>query len=220
MSRPLLVLLALPLLAGAGLPHARGVCTDSYTVLGGDTLYSIARLCRSSVGAMARANRLGSGRTIEVGQRLLVPGRSRSVRTFQQEVRPAPVREGEVRARAAREAPTRAPEPRDYRMERGDTLYSLARWAGVSLRALLAANPGIDPHKMEIGDRVILPDGARDPARSRARERGAERAPRHRPPPRRQPRPEEAAPPPPPSMPEADEYKPEENGDESDVPGM
>jgi len=219
MSRPLIVLLALPLLVGAGLPHARGVCTDSYTVLRGDTLYSIARLCRSSVGAMARANRLRSGRTIEVGQRLLVPGRSRSVRTFQQEVRPAPVREA-VRAHPPRHEPPAAPEPRAYRMERGDTLYSLARWAGVSLRALLAANPGIDPHKMEIGDRVILPDGARDPARSRARERGAERAPRHRPPPRRQPRPEEAPPPPPPAMPEEDEDKPEENGDEPDVPGM
>ena len=60
MSRPLAMLSLLPLLAAAGLPHARGVCTDSYTVMRGDTLYSIARLCRSSVGAMARANRLAS----------------------------------------------------------------------------------------------------------------------------------------------------------------
>ena len=57
-------------------------------------------------------------------------------------------------------------------MARGDTLYSLARWAGVSLRALLAANPGIDPAQ----DRDRRPgppaSNARDPAPARARERG------------------------------------------------
>ena len=106
-----------------------------------------------------------------------------------------------------------------YRIERGDTLYSLARWAGVSLRALLAANPGIDPRKIEIGDLVRMPEGARDPARARARERGTARPPTPPLPPQR-PRPEQAAPPPPPPMPDDDEDKPDDTGDEPDVPGM
>lgn len=59
-----------------------------------------------------------------------------------------------------------------YAFVRGDTLYSLARWARTSVGALLAANPGIDPAKIEIGDVVRLPAGARDPAPMRFREFG------------------------------------------------
>lgn len=216
MSRPLAALSLLPLLAAAGLPHAQGVCTDSYTVMRGDTLYSIARLCRSSVGAMVRANRLASPAGIEIGQRLAVPGRSASVPAFHEEIKeePAPVREERPPAGEARD------ERGGYRIERGDTLYSLARWAGVSLRALLAANPGIDPHKIEIGDLVRLPDGARDPARARARERRAVGAPiRPTPPaPPRRPEPPAAMPPAPPAP--DDESKPDDTGDEPDLPGM
>jgi LysM repeat protein len=218
MSRPLAALVFLPLLAGAGLPHAQGVCTDSYTVMRGDTLYSIARLCRSNVAAMARANRLASPAGIEVGQRLVVPGRRGSVPAFHREVKeePAPA-PSPPPVRDRRQQPPR--EAAGYRIERGDTLYSLARWAGVSLRALLAANPGIDPREIEIGDLVMLPGGARDPARARARERRGSRAPAPPLPPR-PPRPEQAAPPPPPPMPNEDENKPDEMGDEPDVPGM
>ena len=57
-------------------------------------------------------------------------------------------------------------------MVRGDTLFSLARWANVSLASLMAVNPGIDPHKIEIGDRIRLPSSARDPVAPRRRERG------------------------------------------------
>jgi len=59
-----------------------------------------------------------------------------------------------------------------YAMTRGDTLYSLARWSRVSLPALLAANPGIDPRAIEIGDVIRLPSGAARPQLARARERG------------------------------------------------
>jgi LysM repeat protein len=59
-----------------------------------------------------------------------------------------------------------------YAFVRGDTLYSLARWAGTNVPALLAANPGVDPTRIEIGDVVRLPAGARDPAPMRFREYG------------------------------------------------
>jgi len=162
MSRPLATLSLLPLLVAAGLPHARGTCGETYVVMSGDTLYSIARLCRSSVGAMARANRLASPAAIETGQRLVVPGRDVSVPAFRREVK---------------EEPAAPRQTRSYPIDRGDTLYSLARWAGVSLRALLAANPGVDPARIEIGDRIRLPSNARDPAPARARERGRAAAP-------------------------------------------
>jgi LysM repeat protein len=152
MSRAVAAALLLTL-AGASAPRPTA-CEDGYRVVRGDTLYSIARRCGTSVAAIARASGIRNPHRIEVGQRLVIPGARRT-------------------AVAAR------PEgPLVYHMARGDTLYSLARWSGTRLPALLAANPGIDPHKIEIGDPIRLPAGAVSPERARARERGSAATPR------------------------------------------
>jgi LysM repeat protein len=159
MSRPLLAT-SLFLAAGIGLtalsPPAR-LCSGSHVVVRGDTLSRIAWRCRSSVAAIARASGIANPDLIRVGQRLLIPGQAAAAA-------PAP-----PPARQARRAPG------SYRVQAADTLYSLARWARTSLPVLLAANPGIDPRKIEIGDAVRLPAGAADPAEMRAIERGVVR---------------------------------------------
>ncbi|MEA3012361.1 MAG: hypothetical protein QOD42_906 [Sphingomonadales bacterium] len=148
-----------------GQPAPRG-CGDSYRVARHDTLYSIARRCGFGVGEIARANRIDPTR-IAAGQRLILP-------------------------RAGGEG-TRRPEGRAlvYRFRHGDTLYSLARWARVELRALLAANPRIDPRDIDAGTAIRLPAGAVLPEPARLRERGPAHA--------------AAAPPPPPHDDVADE---------------
>jgi LysM repeat protein len=151
MSRPLAAALLLAL-AGAAAPVTAPSCGDSYRVVRGDTLSRIARRCGSSVVAIARASGVRNPNLILVGQRLVIPGA-------------APTAVAERRTTGARSLV--------YRMARGDTLYSLARWSRSGLPALLAANPGIDPHKIEIGDAVRLPAGAVRPERARARERGS-----------------------------------------------
>lgn len=152
MSRPKLAAALLLTLAGAAGPSTSAPCGESYRVVRGDTLYRISRRCGCSVASIARASGVRNPNRIYVGQRLVIP-RSRT-------------------AVAASEAPRQRDDDGVYRMARGDTLYSLARWSRTSLPALLAANPGIDPRKIEIGDAVRLPAGATDPERLRARERG------------------------------------------------
>jgi LysM repeat protein len=156
MSRSLAAALALiaAAIGLAALSPPRGGCGAGYVVARGDTLSRIARRCRSSVPAIARASGVANPDLIRVGQRLLIPGQAAAAATA-----PPPARQ-----------PRRAPG--SYRIQAADTLYSLARWAGTSLPVLLAANPGIDPHKIEIGDAVSLPAGAVDPVFMRARERG------------------------------------------------
>ena len=156
MSRPLAAAIFLALIgaAAAGPPHARRGCGDAYTVARGDTLYSIARRCRTSVAAIARASGLADPSRIAVGRRLRIPGGAA--------------------AEPAKPDEAGAPGAGAYRIQAADTLYSLARWSRVSLSALMAANPGIDPRRIEIGDPVRLPAGAADPARARERERGRE----------------------------------------------
>lgn len=157
MSRPLAALTAL-VAGGIGLAALAppGVCgAGAYQVVRGDTLSAIARRCGSTVAAIAAASRIADPNLIFVGQRLVIPGAESFARTV-------------TRPRPATDATGRL----TYAMTHGDTLYSLARWSRVSLPALLAANPGIDPRDIEIGALVRLPDGAVRPQAARLRERG------------------------------------------------
>lgn len=165
MSRPLAATLGL-IAAGlcvAALSPPRGRCGEGYIVVRGDTLSRIARRCRSSVAAIARASGIANPDLLLVGQRLVIRG--------------APM------AHAA--PPRHGGDPPAYAFAQGDTLFSLARWSRVSLPALMAVNSGIDPRKIEIGDPVRLPAGASNPAFARQRERGGEGPALREPPPRR-----------------------------------
>ena len=155
MSRTL-VAISLLFLVGAAAPRLPADCGETYRVVRGDTLAGIARRCGSSVAILARANRIRNPNLILVGQRLAIPGGGSAV-----------ARRPDARPSA---------EAQVYRIKRGDTLFSLARWSGTGLPALLAANPGINPRAMEIGDSVQLPAGAVRPEPARARERGGSAA--------------------------------------------
>ena len=151
----LLIVLAAGVAAGPPAPTPGG-CGRTYTVVRGDTLYSIARRCRATVVGLAEANRLNDPRRIEVGQVLVMRGPDV----------PFPFDPTKPEADRAPRAGL------VYTFQPGDTLYSLARWARTSVGALFAANPGIDPRSVEIGDIVRLPAYAVAPGTARMRERG------------------------------------------------
>jgi LysM repeat protein len=155
---PALLLMPLSLAAGPpSAPPAPGGCRGGHFVVRGDTLYSIARRCHSTIVAIAQASRLADPRRIEIGQLLIIPG-------------PADVPQPMA---AMKPEPAREPMPAlAYRFQPGDTVYSLARWARTSVPALFAANPGLDPRKIEIGDEIRLPAGAAPPEPGRRREFG------------------------------------------------
>ena len=198
MSRPFAAAAILLLTAaayGPATPVGQG-CGPGYTVTPHDTLYSIARRCHADLARIARWSHVADPNRIAVGQRIILVGDDKD-----EPAMPAPP----------------GPPPRAgllYRMQPGDTLFSLARWAHVSVPALLGANPAIDPHRIEIGDAIRLPLGAVPPERQRLREFGtgpgpawarghaAPPPPRVEPPlpPRARPLPPPPPPAPPPSM--------------------
>ncbi len=55
--------------------------------------------------------------------------------------------------------PTPVSEGTEYVVARGDTLAVIAKKNGVSLKALKEANPGVDPRKLKIGQKVQIPGG-------------------------------------------------------------
>ena len=199
---------------------ASASCGDSYTVRRHDNLYRIALRCHSSVARISADNRIANPARIAVGQILVLIN---SVRMAS-----APRAEG---AKPGEMAPRANGAGFSYQFQPQDTLFSLARWARVPVPALIAANPGVNPHKVEIGDLIRLPRGAVDPLPLRTRERGPsvaaaapaaaprpqmaprpQIAPRTMPPPLMAPRPRWTPPPPRDERPprDADEDKPDD----------
>ena len=51
------------------------------------------------------------------------------------------------------------PTPDTYTVVKGDTLSSIAQRLGISLEALLAANPGVSPTALSVGTKLVIPTG-------------------------------------------------------------
>ena len=47
--------------------------------------------------------------------------------------------------------------PRTHTIRAGDTLWRLAQQYGTTVEALLAANPGIDPNSLRVGQVISIP---------------------------------------------------------------
>lgn len=109
--------------------------TTRYTVKSGDTLFSIARACGTSVDDICDLN--GGSRklkTLKVGQQLKVPARTTAVASS------AAVRSDAGGSRKA----ARSSRPATYTVKTGDTASAIAQSYDISLATLAEANGGMD----------------------------------------------------------------------------
>jgi LysM repeat protein len=60
--------------------------------------------------------------------------------------------------------PPAAPAGNEYVVVHGDTLGKIAKKNGVTLSALKAANPGVEPTKLKVGQKLTIPAGGTAPA--------------------------------------------------------
>lgn len=101
-----------------------------YAIKPGDTLYSIAQSYSVSLDDLLEANPQIDLKNLLVGQVICIP--------------PAP--------------PVTCPEgTRPYTVMRGDTIYSLARRFNTTVEAIMEANPGVEPDRLRIGQRICIP---------------------------------------------------------------
>ena len=101
----------------------------SYTVKAGDSVERIARRQGTSVSALNELNGLNNDSIIHPGQKLKVPGNSPTLEP------------------AAAIANT-------HTVRSGDTFYGIAKKYGVSINTLTAANPGVDPRSLRVGQTI------------------------------------------------------------------
>jgi membrane-bound lytic murein transglycosylase D len=123
-------------------PHQTGLY---YRVRSGDTLGKIAAKFGSSVASIQRANRLRSANRIRIGQRLLIPPRNG---------RRAP----STTTIAANTQPNS--QPGTHVVRRGETLASISRRYGASVKALKSSN-GLRGDRINIGQRLQVPSSGR-----------------------------------------------------------
>lgn len=123
----------------------------SHIVKAGDTFSSISRRYGVSVSALIVANPNVKPSKIAINHKLVIPqSNSKAV------------------ASAPRPAAITKPSPKtqtistsgSYKVAKGDTFYGIARKHKISLAALSAANPGMDPSKLTIGQSLNLTKGA------------------------------------------------------------
>ena len=109
-----------------------------YVIKPGDTFFSIARRFNVSVDALLAVNPDINPDFLQVGQQICLPIPTPTITC------PGPT----------------------YTIRPGDTLFSLARTLGTTVQAILAANPGINPTFLEVGQILCLPTGGAVPCPS------------------------------------------------------
>ena len=107
----------------------------AYTIRPGDTLYLLAQRYNTTVEAIQRLNPGINPNNLQIGQVICIPG--------------AP--------------PTGCPSGFFYTIRAGDTLYLLSQRFGVSVDAIIRANPGINPNNLQIGQRICIPGAVPPP---------------------------------------------------------
>ena len=70
--------------------------------------------------------------------------------------------------RSSRRPPVPEAAGTEYVVVKGDTLAKIAKKNGVTLKALEAANPGVEPTKLKVGQKLTIPAGGTAPAATAA----------------------------------------------------
>lgn len=130
---------------------------SSVTVRAGDSMWAIAQRAGVSLQELIRANpHVANPGVIFPGQVLNLPGANDDFEV------PAP-----PPIASAPPAPATPPTSGtgSYAVKPGDSMWGIASRHGVSLSALIAANPQVrDPNVLRVGDVLHLPGGAPSPA--------------------------------------------------------
>jgi LysM repeat protein len=117
----------------------------TYTVKPGDSLARIARRHSCTAQELAVANGLKLSSVIHPGQTLKLPTKG---------------------AAAGSGGATAVPADGSHTIESGETLSAVSRRYNIALDALLAANPGINPKTLKVGQKIRVPGTAAEERKS------------------------------------------------------
>lgn len=100
-----------------------------YTIIPGDSYFGLARRFNTTVAAITAANPGVDPQNLRIGQQICIPV-----------AQPRPCPGGFL-----------------YTIKAGDTYFSIAQRFGTVVSALIAANPGVDPNRLAVGEQICVP---------------------------------------------------------------
>jgi len=130
------------------------VPATTYTVVRGDSLWSIAKRNGLSVADLSAANNLRASATLQLGQKLIIPGKAN---TLNDEATPALAAPAVKQLSVATVAPKGNKESITHTVVSGETLGAIARKYQVRIGDVATANNISDPAKIRPGQTLIIP---------------------------------------------------------------
>ena len=131
----------------ASLPASTSYSSSTaHTVKSGDTFSSISKKYGVSVNSLIKANPKVKPSNMKLDHKLIIP------RSSSKTIASAP-KKASISSNSSQTISTSSGS---YKVTKGDTFYKIARNHGMSLAALSAANPGLNPNKLQIGQTVRL----------------------------------------------------------------
>ena len=118
----------------------------SYVVQKGDTLYSISRKNQITVAELRAANNLSDNDVLKAGQKIIIPE--------------ADISTAAALSSTKQQAPKAGGATSTYTVQKGDTLYGIARKNGMKVPELLAINNFDDDVFIEIGQKIKISGSA------------------------------------------------------------
>lgn len=127
---------------------------SSYIVKKGDTLYSISKKYEITVPELRAANNLGENDVLKTGVKLIIPSADISNAAALSEDKGA---SGKNNAQSEKKIGTANIKTSEYIVEKGDTLYGIARKNNIKLTELLALNNIDNSATIKVGQKLLVP---------------------------------------------------------------
>ena len=121
---------------------------SSYIVKKGDTLYSISRKYQITVPELRAANNLSENDVLKVGVKLVIPSAD-----IENAAALSAAKTTETKPNVSSKSAT------SYIVQKGDTLYGIARKYNIKLNELLSLNNLDNSSTIKIGQKILVPAG-------------------------------------------------------------
>lgn len=121
----------------------------TYEVGSGDSLWSIAKGHKVTISQLASTNGLSTKTRLRVGQSLVIPGTTKAAKA---PAKAAPVEAADTKVQKLAQSRS------NYRVQSGDTLWSVAKRYGTTVATLAKANGMTSRATLQAGQRLYIPD--------------------------------------------------------------
>lgn len=124
---------------------------ESYTVKKGDTLYSLSKKYEITVNELRAANNLSENDVLKIGQKLVIP---------QADITTAAALSTKNVEKTLATSKTKTTKTVEYTVQKGDTLYGIARKNNIKVAELLALNNIDTSATIKIGQKILVPQNS------------------------------------------------------------